>query len=567
MDTAVIRVNYTGPENVTLFATNDNCWECDLLPQVFNDCEPTTDDCLNVYKGKLANFNFSSIYPADIELRKSSDNTTVVWKAREHFVEHATYGLNVSSSNGSIAATYGKIDDGSRTVMPYLMLAVVLVWVLSCCGIFFAKKRTDSNVDKTITPGLHEEMLPRDGSGDCHTGELLPVTVQDTDLVVVKKERIVCLDVFRGIDLFYMIFCNQGGGGYWFFDHSAWNGLNPTDFVFPWFAFIMGVTMNIGMGSQEKKGTALWRILLDVSIRSVKLFLLGMYCNNYRSVNTGRIPGVLQSFGFAYLVTAIAILLGRAVESPTMPVLRRAVEGAVIFVVVLIYLMVTFFLPVDGCPSGYFGPGGDSEHGAHRDCIGGAHLVVDKAIFGAAHLYQKGTSTTIYRNPGAWDPEGFLNWLMVAFCTYIGYVLGGFFLKAQDWKRKVCVLAIPGLALILLALILCGFKINGGWIPLNKNLWSFSYTLCTSGAGAVTLALLYLVVDKWGVWSGKPFMYNGMNSILLYVGHETLDQHTPFGWNHDETSHFESVLVHLFAACLWTVIAYLCYRKKLFFTV
>ncbi|RHY54879.1 hypothetical protein DYB38_007317 [Aphanomyces astaci] len=529
IDTALFKVIYSGADNVTLFAIHDNCWECDLRPTVRNNCKPGIEtSCVSF--AAAADFNFTTVYPWDLELRKSSDNTTVLWSSRQSFDEHATYQLNVTADAATgkvITSTYAQIVTGSSSsALPFVLLGLVLMWIVGCFGSFFWKKQTTVTVVKS--PGLQEEMLPRGSRDDglcAPQATALPLQVQDVAAPVVapKKERVVCLDVFRGIDLFYMIFCNQGGGGYWFFEHAAWNGIMPTDFVFPFFAFIMGVTMNIGMSSHEKKGTALWRVLFDHAIRSVKLFLLGLYCNNYRNLTTGRIPGVLQSFGFAYLVCAIAIVAGRACQSASIPALRRAVEGGIILAVVAIYLLVAFFLPVEGCPRGYFGPGGDSEHGKYPNCIGGAHLVVDRAIFGDIHLYQHGTSGKIYNTKGGWDPEGFLTWLMVAFCCYIGYFFGGLFLRESCWKKKVSVLAIPGVVMILLALILCGFKINGGWIPLNKNLWSLSYTLCTSGAGCVMLALLYVAVDKFKVWDGVPFKYNGMNSILLYIGVRLFD--------------------------------------------
>ncbi|RHZ31012.1 hypothetical protein DYB26_013758, partial [Aphanomyces astaci] len=112
----------------------------------------------------------------------------------------------------------------------------------------------------------------------------------------LKKVRVVCLDVFRGVTIVVMIFVNLGGGGLEPFMHAGWNGLQPADCVFPFFAWIMGVTMNIGVASHAKKGTAPWRMLRDNLIRSIKLFLLGMFVNNVRNLSTGRITGVLQSF-------------------------------------------------------------------------------------------------------------------------------------------------------------------------------------------------------------------------------------------------------------------------------
>ncbi|RHY19730.1 hypothetical protein DYB25_008733 [Aphanomyces astaci] len=145
----------------------------------------------------------------------------------------------------------------------------------------------------------------------------------------LKNVRVVCLDVFRGVTIVVMIFVNLGGGGLEPFMHAGWNGLQPADCVFPFFAWIMGVTMNIGVASHAKKGTAPWRMLRDNLIRSIKLFLLGMFVNNVRNLSTGRITGVLQSFGFAYLVVSISVVLGLYCKSDVRKWQQRAVEGVV----------------------------------------------------------------------------------------------------------------------------------------------------------------------------------------------------------------------------------------------
>ncbi|CAK4086203.1 unnamed protein product [Aphanomyces euteiches] len=379
-----------------------------------------------------------------------------------------------------------------------------------------------------------------------------------------KKVRVVCLDVFRGITIFTMIFVNFGGGGLTAFNHVAWNGLEPADCVFPCFAWIMGVTMNIGMASHAKKGTAPWKILLDSFIRSIKLFLLGLVVNNFRNLKTGRITGVLQSFGFAFFMTNVAIVAGLYVKSDARPWLHRVMEGAVIGALVLVNLLITFCLPVPGCPTGYLGNEIDG-------CTGGAHYYVDQHIFGDDHLYI----------PGSNDPEGFLNWFMVTFIAYIGYVVGGFFLNAKTWKHKVVFLTCSGAVLMLIGLGLAGFKVEGGPIPLNKNLWSLSFVLTVSGIANLLSCLMYVIVDKYSVWRGTPFKEAGMNAIVLYVGHELLGQHAPFGWDRDEDSKTQNILSNLGGAiwyvllhpapftlhCSWLLIAMWLHSKKIFITV
>ncbi|KAF0701265.1 Aste57867_8259 [Aphanomyces stellatus] len=366
-----------------------------------------------------------------------------------------------------------------------------------------------------------------------------------------KKVRVVCLDVFRGLTIFTMIFVNLGGGGLEPFNHVDWNGLRPADCVFPCFAWIMGVTMNIGMASHAKKGTAPWKILLDSFIRSIKLFLLGLFVNNYQNLKTGRITGVLQSFGFAFFTVTLAIVLGLYCKSESRPWQHRAVEGFFMAAIVATNLLLTFCLPVPDCPTGYLGADIDG-------CGGGAHFYIDVKIFTKEHMYRGGDQN---------DPEGFLNWLMVAFIAYIGYVVGGFFLNAKAWTTKTAILGGSGVVIGLVGLGLAGFQIDDGPIPINKKMWSLSFVLAVSGLANVILGLLYVVVDKVGFWKGTPFMQAGMNAIALYVGHEVMGEHVPFGWDRDGGSKTQNTLSNLGGAICWVIIAVWMHKKKIFITV
>ncbi|ETV99366.1 hypothetical protein H310_08079 [Aphanomyces invadans] len=363
-----------------------------------------------------------------------------------------------------------------------------------------------------------------------------------------KKKRVACLDVFRGVTITVMIFVNLGGGGLDPFIHVGWNGLHPADCVFPFFAWIMGVTMNVGMASHAKKGTAPLEILLGNFVRSVKLFLLGLFVNNFRNLKTGRITGVLQSFGFAYLAVSVGIVVGLHWKSDVRTWQHRLIEGAVIAALVTTNLLITFLLSVPGCPT--------SNLGNEIEACG-PHYYVDKLVFGDSHLYSAGNN----------DPEGLLNWLMVAFTAYIGYVVGGFFLATTEWKRKVAILMGAGIVLGLVGLGLAGFQVEGGPIPVNKSIWSVSFVLTVSGMACVVLCVFYLIVDKFAWWHGMPFKETGMNAIALYVGHEVVGQHAPFGWDRDEDVVAQNVLSNLGGTLCWVMIAIWMFKHEYFITV
>ncbi|KAM9991026.1 hypothetical protein ACTFIY_007084 [Dictyostelium cf. discoideum] len=123
-----------------------------------------------------------------------------------------------------------------------------------------------------------------------------------------KKDRLRSLDVFRGFSITIMIFVNYGGGGYWFFNHSLWNGLTVADLVFPWFVFIMGIAMPLSFHAMEKRGTPKRIIFQKLLRRSIILFALGLFINNGVNLQQWRILGVLQRFSISYLVVGSIML-------------------------------------------------------------------------------------------------------------------------------------------------------------------------------------------------------------------------------------------------------------------
>merc|ERR1719273_1218987 len=95
-----------------------------------------------------------------------------------------------------------------------------------------------------------------------------------------KNKRVRSLDAFRGLAIVIMIFVNYGGGGYSFFAHARWNGLTVADLVFPWFMWIMGVSMVISIQSQLRKSVSRRKMILNVLRRSAILFFLGLVINS-----------------------------------------------------------------------------------------------------------------------------------------------------------------------------------------------------------------------------------------------------------------------------------------------
>ncbi|XP_008566523.1 PREDICTED: heparan-alpha-glucosaminide N-acetyltransferase [Galeopterus variegatus] len=120
----------------------------------------------------------------------------------------------------------------------------------------------------------------------------------------------------------------------------------------------------------------------------------------------------------------------------------------------------------------------------------------------------------------------------------------------------------------LISVALTKISENEGFIPVNKNLWSISYVTTLSSFAFLIMLILYPVVDVRGLWTGTPFFYPGMNSILVYVGHEVFQNYFPFQWKlEDNQSHKEHLTQNIVATALWVLIAYILYKKKIFLKI
>jgi len=385
-----------------------------------------------------------------------------------------------------------------------------------------------------------------------------------------KSKRVVSLDAFRGLAITIMIFVNYGGGSYYFFNHSIWNGLTVADLVFPWFMWIMGVSLVISIQSQLRSSVPRRRLAGRVVRRAATLLLLGLVMNTDGNNDLARlrIPGVLQRFGVCYLVVGVVECwrLPRQYSSPPPPLAdltSAPVQWAATILSCVLHTLITMLLPVPGCPTGYLGPGGLAENGTHWSCTGGAARWIDVSVFGEAHIYQSPTSHKIYSGVPH-DPEGLLGCLTSMALVWLGAAAGRTLLVHQEWRARVTRWLLWSLLLGLAAGILCGFSLNSGPIPINKNLWSLSFVLATAAMAFFLLAAMYLLVDVWRFWSGVPLYYPGMNSILLYLGHELCSGMLPWSWRPYTQSHAELLGMNMWGCGLWVLTSYVLYRKRVF---
>ncbi|NXI35623.1 HGNAT acetyltransferase, partial [Galbula dea] len=400
-----------------------------------------------------------------------------------------------------------------------------------------------------------------------------------------SRQRLRSLDTFRGLSLIIMVFVNYGGGKYWFFKHESWNGLTVADLVFPWFVFIMGTSISLSLSSILRRGSSKKKVLGKILWRSLLLILLGIivvnpnYCLGPLSWDNLRIPGVLQRLGFTYLViAALQLLLTRpGAESGTLetrcPALQDILpywpQWILILLLEVIWLCLTFLLPVPGCPRGYLGPGGIGDFGNYPNCTGGAAGYIDRWLLGENHIYQHPTSAVIYQTTMPYDPEGVLGTINTIVMAFLGLQAGKILLCYKEQHNQIMSrFLIWSMGMGILSAILTKCSKEEGFIPINKNLWSISYVTTTSCFAFTLLLLMYFLVDVKRLWSGAPFFYPGMNSILVYIGHEVFGNYFPFKWKmQDSQSHTEHLVQNLTATTLWVIISYLLYRKRIFWKI
>ncbi|XP_035224290.1 heparan-alpha-glucosaminide N-acetyltransferase-like isoform X5 [Stegodyphus dumicola] len=343
------------------------------------------------------------------------------------------------------------------------------------------------------------------------------------------------------------------------------------------FIWMMGMSMAMSLRSLLRKSVPRKKIFLKIVKRSIILFALGLMLNTYcRTVNLAelRIPGVLQRFSISYFVVATVHLFYASPEdidqmsslSPYRDLVPYGGEWLIMLTFLAIHILLMFFIHGPNCPPGYFGPGGMHDGGMYSQCTGGAAGYVDRVLLGNSHIYQKPSFKTIYHSTQPYDPEGILGFFTSIFLVFLGLQAGKILLTYKEWKARVIRWMFWAVITGIIAAILCLGSKNGGWIPVNKNLWSVSYILATGSMAFTLLSICYFVIDIKNWWSGAPFYHAGMNSIMLYVGHSITHQMFPWRWQ-VEPSHMNELFMNLWGTTLWVITAIWMHHKSIFVTV
>jgi predicted acyltransferase len=312
--------------------------------------------------------------------------------------------------------------------------------------------------------------------------------------VETAPARLTSLDLFRGVTIAAMILVNNPGNdhAYWPLEHAEWNGWTPTDLVFPFFLFIVGVSLVFSFESRLSKGHSRAALLRHTFRRAVIIFAIGLALNwmvDLLSSRGVRIPGVLQRIGICYFAASILYLYVRP-------------RGRALIVAALLigYWILMRFVPVPGLGV----PGRDIPF-LNPDANLGAYL--DRRFL--FHLW--GSSSRLYEITR--DPEGLLSTLPAIATALLGVFTGEWLRSKHSPQKKALGMFVFGVIGLILG------KTWGIWFPINKKLWTSSYVLFTAGFALVCLALCYWATDikRWrGAWT-RPFLIFGRNAITAYI--------------------------------------------------
>ena len=305
---------------------------------------------------------------------------------------------------------------------------------------------------------------------------------------VAAPGRLMSLDLFRGATIALMILVNNPGDGassYRPLDHAPWNGWTPTDLVFPFFLFIVGVAMAFSFTSRLQRGDSRVTLLKHVLWRGFVLAAMGIFLNgfpNHYGLDHWRFYGVLQRIAICYVVVAVLELWT-----------DWRTQLAVAVACLLGYWLLMRFVPVPGF--------GIPTHDMPL-------LDPDRNI--AAWLDRKLLMGHLYE--GTRDPEGVIS-TIPALATCVAGLLTGKWLRTQNSAaKKAWAMAVAGALAIALG------KIWNLWFPINKKLWTSSYVLFTAGLALVCLAVCYWIIDAKRLrgWWTKLILVFGMNAIAAY---------------------------------------------------
>jgi predicted acyltransferase len=303
------------------------------------------------------------------------------------------------------------------------------------------------------------------------------------------SSRLVSLDLLRGATIAAMILVNNPGDGrnvYWPLEHAEWNGWTPTDLVFPFFLFMVGLSMVFSFSSRIKRGESRRALMMHVLRRGLVLFAIGVLLNGlFDNFHLGswRIYGVLQRIAICYVISGFLALWTN----------WKGQVAAIVACLAGYWILMRYIsVPGFGIPT--------------RDIP-----IVDPDRNMVAWLDRKLLMGHLYE--GTRDPEGVLSNIPAVATSLLGILTGQWLRSARSATTKAAGMLAAGVTGLALG------EFSNLWFPINKKLWTSSFVIFTAGFALVCLAVCYWAVDirQWrGRWT-RPFLIFGMNAIAAYV--------------------------------------------------
>ncbi|MEO8227442.1 MAG: heparan-alpha-glucosaminide N-acetyltransferase domain-containing protein [Gemmatimonadota bacterium] len=294
--------------------------------------------------------------------------------------------------------------------------------------------------------------------------------------------RLRSLDAFRGLAIAGMILVNNPGSWSHIYpplEHAEWNGWTPTDLVFPFFLFIVGVSLTFSFARRRASGAGTGALAGKIAGRAAAIFLIGLLLNflSRPDPSTVRIMGVLQRIALAYLAAALIYIYT-----------SERTQRIVTAVLLVAYWALMTLVPVPGHGPGVLEPTGNL-----------AQYIDSQLLRG--HMWK-----------ADWDPEGILSTVPAIATCLIGTFAGRWLRSDREPHEKTAAMFVWGAGAIIAGLIW------DAWFPINKNLWTSSYVLFTAGLALHVLAAMYWIIDVRGrarwAWPLEVF---GSNALLVFV--------------------------------------------------
>ena len=382
-----------------------------------------------------------------------------------------------------------------------------------------------------------------------------------------QKGRLLSLDIRRGITIAGMILVNNPGSWssvYSPLQHAQWHGLTPTDLVFPFFMFIMGVStfMSLRKFNFQPTRTA----ILKVVRRTILIFLIGLGLNWFgqlagalangvgfseasTDLGTLRILGVLQRLALAYGFAALIALITKG----------KYLIGTIVVLLVGYFVILIF---------------GNGFELSEQNIIS----VLDRALWGSDHMYK---DWTLEGERIALDPEGLLSTIPSIAHVLIGFLFGKLIVDNKDNHKRVEKLLIWGTILAFAGLLL---KYG---CPINKKIWSPTFVLTTTGFAAQLLGLLIWIIDINNKRRWSRFFHSfGVNPLIIYVFAgvlASLFSSIRFVWNGETISiksflyniliqpwagnYFGSLIYALFFVTICWLFGYILYKRNIYIKI